>query len=64
MEKSRYQNAGKNRHIKIGNRSLNNIVLLKYLGTAARNQNLIQEKIKSLVKLAKIQCRTFCLLAA
>jgi hypothetical protein len=38
---SRDQNAGQNRDIKIGNRSLDNVSQLKYLGTTVTNQNLI-----------------------
>jgi hypothetical protein len=43
---SRDQNAGQNREIKIGNRSLENVSQFKYLGTTVTNQNLIQEEIK------------------
>jgi hypothetical protein len=43
---SRDQNAGKNREIKIGNRSFENVSQLKYLGTTLTNQNLIQKEIK------------------
>jgi hypothetical protein len=52
VEKTKYmllschQNAGQNRDIKIANRSFENVSQLKYLGTAATNQNVIQEKIK------------------
>jgi hypothetical protein len=38
---SRDQNAGQNRDIKIRNRSFENVSQFKYLGTTARNRNLI-----------------------
>jgi hypothetical protein len=41
-----FQIAGKNRHIKITNRSFENVSQLKYLGTALANQNLIPVEIK------------------
>jgi hypothetical protein len=43
---SRYQNAGQNHYIKIATRSCENMAKFKYLGSAVRNQNLIQEPIK------------------
>jgi hypothetical protein len=43
---SRDHNAGQNRDIKIGNRSLENVSQFRYLGTTVSNQNLIQEEIK------------------
>jgi hypothetical protein len=43
---SRDQNAGRNREIKIGNKSFENVSQFKYLGTTVTNQNLIQEEIK------------------
>jgi hypothetical protein len=43
---SHHQNAGQNRHIKLGNRSFENVSQFKYLGTTVTNQNLIQEEIK------------------
>jgi hypothetical protein len=52
MEKTKYMflshhhNGGKNRDIKIANRSFENVSQFKYLGTAVTNQNLIQEEIK------------------
>jgi hypothetical protein len=38
---SHHQNTGQNRHIKIANRSFENVSQLKYLGTAVTNKNLI-----------------------
>jgi hypothetical protein len=43
---SHHRNVGKNRDIKIGNRSLEIVLQLIYLGTTVTNQNLIQEEIK------------------
>jgi hypothetical protein len=43
---SRQQNVGKNRDIKIANRSFENESQFKYLGTTVTNQNLIREEIK------------------
>jgi hypothetical protein len=43
---SRQQNAGQNHDINIANRFFENFVQLKYLGTTATNQNLIQKEIK------------------
>jgi hypothetical protein len=43
---SRYQNARKNRDMKIGNRSFENVALCSYVRTTITNQNLIQEEIK------------------
>jgi hypothetical protein len=42
------QNAGQNREIKIRNRSFENVLQFKYLGTTVTNQNLIQEEIRRL----------------
>jgi hypothetical protein len=39
----RHQNSGRNRHIKIANRSSENV---SHLGTTVTNQYLIQEEIK------------------
>jgi hypothetical protein len=44
---SRHQNIGRNRDIKIANRSFRNVSQFKYLGMTVTNQNLIQEEIKS-----------------
>jgi hypothetical protein len=43
---SRHQNVGRNRDIKIANRSLGNVSQFKYLGTTVTNENLIQEEFK------------------
>jgi hypothetical protein len=42
----RHQNEGQNWHIKIANRSFENLSQFKYLGTTVTNQNLIQEENK------------------
>jgi hypothetical protein len=46
MSVSSEQNAGQIREIRIGNRSFENVLQFKYLGTTLTNQNLIQEEIK------------------
>jgi hypothetical protein len=43
---SRYQHAGQNQDIKIGNRSFENVAQFRYLGTTITNRNLIQEETK------------------
>jgi hypothetical protein len=43
---SRHQNVGRNRDIKIANRSFENVSQFKYLGTTVTNQNLIHVEIK------------------
>jgi hypothetical protein len=43
---SRLRNAGQNRDTDIANRSFENVLDFKYLGTTVTNQNLIQEEIK------------------
>jgi hypothetical protein len=43
---SRHQNVGRNRDIKIANRSFGNVSQFKYLAVTVINQNLMQEKIK------------------
>jgi hypothetical protein len=49
-EKTKYmlcchQNVGQNRDIKIANRSFENMLQFRYLGTTGTNQNLFQEEI-------------------
>jgi hypothetical protein len=43
---SHHQNVGKNRDMKIANRSFENVSQFKYLGTTVTNKNLIQEEVK------------------
>jgi hypothetical protein len=43
---SRHQNVGRNRGIKIANRSFGNVLQFKYLRTTVTCQNLIQVEIK------------------
>jgi hypothetical protein len=43
---SPHLNAGQNLHIKIANRSFENMSQLKYLGMTITNQNLIQKELK------------------
>jgi hypothetical protein len=43
---SLHQNVGKNRVIKVGNRSFGNLAHFKYWRTTVTNQNLFQEEIK------------------
>jgi hypothetical protein len=43
---SRHQNVGRNRDIRIANRSFENVSQFKYLRTTVTNQNLIREEIK------------------
>jgi hypothetical protein len=43
---SRHQNSGRNRDIKVSNRSFGNVSQFKDLGARVTNQNLIQEEIK------------------
>jgi hypothetical protein len=45
MVVSRDQNSVKNREIKIGNISFENVSRFKYLGTTVTNQNLTLEEI-------------------
>jgi len=51
MTVSRDQNAGRIHSMKIDNSSIERVEELKYLGTTLTNQNSIQEKIKSRLKL-------------
>jgi len=48
---SRDQNAGRNHSMKIDNSSIERVEDFKYLGTTLKNQNSIQEEIKSGLKL-------------
>jgi hypothetical protein len=41
-----YQNAGQKQNMKIENRSFENMLQFKYLGTSVTNQYLIQNEIK------------------
>jgi hypothetical protein len=43
---SRHWTAGVICHIKLGNRSFENVAQFRYLGTTVTNQNLTQEEIK------------------
>jgi hypothetical protein len=43
---SRQQDVGKNRDMKIANRSFENVSQFKYLGMTVKNQNLIQKEIR------------------
>jgi hypothetical protein len=42
---SRHQNTGQNHDVRITNRSFENVVQFKYLGTTVTNENLIQKEI-------------------
>jgi hypothetical protein len=48
---SRHQNAGHIHDMKIANRCLGSVEQFRYLGTTIKNQNLIQEEIKSKLNL-------------
>jgi len=64
MVRSREQNAGKNYNIKIYNKSFERDEEFKYLGTTLKDQNSIQEEIKSrlnAIMLSTIRCRISCL---
>jgi hypothetical protein len=61
---TRRRNAGQNRHIKIINRSFENVSQFRYLGIRVTNQNLILKEIKrrmNSVMLAAAQSRMFYL---
>jgi hypothetical protein len=45
MLMSRHQNMGQNRNITIANTSVENVAMLKYLGTSLTYQNCIHEEI-------------------
>jgi len=51
MTVSRDQNAGRIHSMKVDNSSIERVEEFKYLGTTLKNQNSIQEKIKSRLKL-------------
>jgi hypothetical protein len=49
---SHHQNAGQNHDMKIANRSFENVLQFRYLGTTVTNQNLIHEEIKRRLNLS------------
>ena len=64
MVMSRGQNAGRCNNIKVLNSSFEWVEEFKYLGTTIKNQNSIQEEIKSTLKPGKfaiIWCSILCL---
>jgi hypothetical protein len=46
MVLSRHKNAGKNHDITIGNRFIENVTQLRYLGATITKQTLIEDEIK------------------
>ena len=50
MVMSQDQNAGQNHSVKTDNKSLQRVEQFKYLGTTPKNQNSLQEEIKSRMK--------------
>ena len=63
MVMSRDRNSGRGHSVKIDNSSIERVEEFKYLGTTLTEQNVIQEEIKSRLKLgmlAIIRCRIFC----
>ena len=58
MVKSRDQNAGRSHNIKIDNSSFGRVEEFKYLGTTLKNQNSIQEEIKSRLKSGNACCHS------
>jgi hypothetical protein len=64
MVMSRDQNAGRSDSVMIDNISFQKVEEFKYLGTTLKNQNSIQEEIRtdlSQEMLAIIRCRIYCL---
>jgi hypothetical protein len=59
MVMSQDQIAGQSHNIKNNNSSFERVEQFKYLGTALKNQNSIQEENKSRL-LAIFRCRIFC----
>jgi hypothetical protein len=53
---SRFQNAGRSHNIKIDNSSFERVEEFKYLRTILRNENSIQEEIKSRLKYGNACC--------
>jgi hypothetical protein len=47
MIMSRYQTAGQNYNLMTADKSFENVVQFKYLGTSETNQNYIHEKVKN-----------------
>jgi hypothetical protein len=69
MLPSRHQNAGQNHHMKIANRTFENLAQFTYLGTTVTYQNFNQEEIKKRLN-SDIACfrsfqniLSFCLLS-
>jgi hypothetical protein len=52
---SYHQNAGQNEDLKAADRSYENVLPFKYLGTTITSQNLIQEEIKK-----RLNCGNAC----
>jgi hypothetical protein len=60
---SGYQNTGQNRHMKIADRSFENVAQFRYLVTTITNQNLIREEIKRRLNSGNACCGSdFCFL--
>jgi hypothetical protein len=53
---SHYQKVGQEHSIKIANRSLEDVVKFKYLGTALTDQNCVHKEIKSRLNLGNACC--------
>jgi hypothetical protein len=56
MLMSHYQKVGQEHSIKIANRSLEDVVKFKYLGTALTDQNCVHKEIKSRLNLGNACC--------